>query len=285
MNYMKKISIIIAAYNEERFIKHCLMSLLDQSRQADELIVVDDGSNDSTWNILKELKKKYLSIKIFRLSHREQAAARNFGFSKSKGDILVFPDADYYFDNKFIEVLTAPILKNKAVATFTKDEYIANPENIWSRCWNINRMIPEGERILRTTPNRTNNFRAIRRKEFTKAGGFSETGYNNDVSVLNKLGLLKAGMAVNGAICYHYNPDSLKRVFRGSRRLGSKDGIPLTFKNILIYSFPNSIRSGLIKLSSGHPKYIIFKIVFDFGVIVGFVEKTFTGFRLKDIKK
>ena len=277
------ISIIIAAFNEERHIAHCLESLLNQSKPAHEIIVVDDGSTDNTWQILQVFKKKHQLVKIYRKKHVEQATARNFGFSKSIGNILVFPDADYYFDQRFIQKLVAPIIKQQAIATYTKEEYIANPDNVWSICWNISRLLPPGQRVLADTPNRANNFRAIRRKEFAKAGGFSETGYSNDITVLNKLGLPTAGMAAAGAICYHYNPDTLAKVFTASKRLGSKGGIPLKLTSFLIYSFPNSILKGLMQLRNNNFAYILFKIIFDFGVTLGLIERFFATVVRRDI--
>jgi len=267
---------IIAAFNEEKYIEHCLTTLLTQSLRPIELIVVDDGSTDRTWEILQLFKKNYPHIQIFRKKHVEQATARNFGFTKSQGEILVFPDADYYFDRFFVEKLVKPIMSGKVIATYTNDEYVANPDNVWSQCWNINAYLPPGRRVPLDNPVRGNNFRAIARSTFKKAGGFSETGYSNDITVLNKLGVKNAGLAVPGAICYHYNPDTLIKVSGAAYRKGSKGGMPLTLVNFIIYSPLNSFRKALfVAIKENKPYYVIFKIVFDLSLLTGMIVRLF----------
>ncbi len=266
----KTISVIIAAYNEEKHIRKCLATLVQQTVNLDELIVVDDGSTDKTWEKLTAFKKTHPQIHIYRIKHFEQATARNLGFTKSTGNILVFPDADYYFDRKFIERLVKPIMTGKVIATYTNDEYVANPENVWSQCWNINAYLPKNRRIPINDPIRGNNFRAIMRNAFIKAGGFSETGYSNDITVLNKLGVNNAGLVVPGAICYHYNPDTLVKVFDGAYRKGRKGGVPVTLKNYIIFSPFNSLRKGLIDaIRERKPWYLVFKLIFDFALFSG----------------
>ena len=266
----KSVSVIIAAYNEERFIMHWLSSIFDQTLRPQEIIVVDDGSSDRTWEILQNISKINTAIKIYHKSHLEQATARNFWFTKSNGAILVFPDADYYFDRKFIECLVKPIINGKAVATFTNEEYIANPDNVWSKCWNINAYLPIGCRLPVNSPKRANNFRAILRSEFERAGGFSETGYSNDITVLNKLCKKDAGLAVNGAVCFHYNPHTLAKVYSAAYRKGRKGGVPLSIRNFFIFLPFNSLRKGfLVALKEHMFQYLIFKLVFDFGIVTG----------------
>lgn len=270
------VSVIIAVYNEEKRIGTCIRSIFEQSRPPDEAIVIDDGSTDRTWDELKLLHKNYPRLTLCKIKHREQAAARNYGFKKSRGDILVFPDADYYFDRKFLENLVLPIIKGQVIATYTNEEYVANPKNIWSRCWNIHAGLPFGRRVPLNNPQRSNNFRAIRRREFIQAGGFSKTGYSNDITVLNKLGVKDAGVAVWGAVCYHYNPDSLAKVFASAYRKGSKGGIQPAVMSFLIYSPPNSLRKGIISaIVYGMPAYVIFKIIFDIGVLAGLIQRKY----------
>lgn len=267
-----RVSVIIAAYNEENHIEHCLETLVSQSLRPYEIIVVDDGSVDSTWEKLSALSKRQTLVKIYHKKHFEQATARNYGFSKSSGEILVFPDADYYFDRDFIKKLIAPIAKEEAIATYPTDELVANPENIWSECWNINAYLSPGKRLSANHPIRANNFRAIRRREFESAGGFSETGYTNDITVLNKLRLKEAGLSVRGAICYHYNPDSLQKVFASAFRKGSKGGISPTLVNFFIFSPFNTLRRGVLESIKHHkPQFILFKLAFDSGIILGLI--------------
>lgn len=141
-----KLSVIISTYNEEFTIKDCLASLKAQSYSDFEIIVVDDGSMDSTLKLLKES-----GVLFLRQNHQGPGAARNLGAKNAKGEILVFVDADMTFDRNFLKNLTKPILNEKAKGTFSKYEYVSNWENIWARCWNINQNWEEKEDTPRIT--------------------------------------------------------------------------------------------------------------------------------------
>lgn len=90
---MPRISIIIPAYNCERTIEKCILSVINQSYSDWELILIDDGSMDKT----KEICKRYVdSIRIFLYSQQNSgvSSARNFGIEKATGEYLVFVDSD-----------------------------------------------------------------------------------------------------------------------------------------------------------------------------------------------
>ena len=85
-----KVSVIIPAYNAQRYLRQCLESLSAQSRRAQEIIVVDDASGDATARIAAQC-----GITCLRLKRRSGAgAARNAGAERAQGDILVFTDSD-----------------------------------------------------------------------------------------------------------------------------------------------------------------------------------------------
>lgn len=100
-----KVSIIVAAYNEELLISKCLNSLLNQIITDDyEIIVVDDGSIDNTYEICKELSLINPKIlKVFKKDNEGQGLARNFGISKSIGEYIGFVDADDYVDENMLK--------------------------------------------------------------------------------------------------------------------------------------------------------------------------------------
>lgn len=91
-----KLSIIIPAYNSEKFIEKCLLSCLNQdiSHNEYEIIVVDDGSTDNTKNIVLSMKEKYNNIKYFYQDNAAQGAARNNGLSRAQGKYIWFVDSD-----------------------------------------------------------------------------------------------------------------------------------------------------------------------------------------------
>ncbi len=92
---MPKVSVIIPAYNAEKYIAETLDSVLKQTYQDFELIVIDDESRDNTLNILGEYQKKYQGkIKIIKKQNGGPASARNEGIKAATGEYIAFNDAD-----------------------------------------------------------------------------------------------------------------------------------------------------------------------------------------------
>ena len=87
-----KFSIIIPAYNAEKYISRCIDSLVNQSLNYNdyEAIVINDGSIDNTEKLLIELSEKYSFIKYITIPNGGLSNARNTGISMAKGDFLIF---------------------------------------------------------------------------------------------------------------------------------------------------------------------------------------------------
>lgn len=86
----ERVSVVIPAYNAERFLAEAIHSVLDQTLPAYELIVVDDGSTDGTARIAEAFDK----ARAVRMEHRGVSAARNRGVDLSTGEFIAFLDAD-----------------------------------------------------------------------------------------------------------------------------------------------------------------------------------------------
>lgn len=102
---MKKglVSIIVPIYNVATFLRTCLDSILAQSYQNYELILVDDGSIDNSGKICDEYQEKDRRIKVFHTSNHGVSHARNYGINKAEGEYLAFIDSDDYIDADYIE--------------------------------------------------------------------------------------------------------------------------------------------------------------------------------------
>lgn len=272
------ISIIIPTYNEESVIKSCLESLNKQSLSDFEVIVVDDGSIDKTLEILNSFKSEKYKLTILKGEHKGPGFARNLGAKQAKGEILVFVDSDMTFDRNFLKNLVNPILLKRSKGTFSKDEIVANWDMPLARCYSLNEGWEKMKRHPKNYPDQQKVFRAILRSEFERVGGFTPGGYNDDWSLSEKLGYLAT--SVDNAIFYHKNPDNLKEIFYhaiwvGKRRY--KLGIFGLIFALLRSSLPVSIIIGLSKsFIYSLPQFLIFKIVFDFGIFVGILKYSFT---------
>lgn len=89
-----KISVVITIYNLENFITDCLNSIIEQSFECWEAIVVNDGSTDNSANILDDYAKKDSRIKVFHKKNGGANSARNLGLDVAKGDYITFVDGD-----------------------------------------------------------------------------------------------------------------------------------------------------------------------------------------------
>ena len=88
------VSVIVPAYKAEKFLPTTLESILNQTYENLEVIVVDDGSPESLEPIVVPYMKKDNRVKFYRKENGGVSSARNFGFEKSKGEYIVFFDAD-----------------------------------------------------------------------------------------------------------------------------------------------------------------------------------------------
>ena len=105
--YKKKpfVSVIIPTYNAERFVKEAINSVLNQTYQNFEIIVIDDSSTDNTKNILEELHKKENRILYYSIPHSGRPSIpRNYGIKKSTGDLIAFLDADDFWTKQKLQI-------------------------------------------------------------------------------------------------------------------------------------------------------------------------------------
>ncbi len=105
MDSTKKISIVVAAYNEEKYIGECLNSLIRQTYNNIEIIVVDDGSSDSTVEKVEKFSKQDSRIKLFSQQNSGLADARNSGIKLATGDYIGFVDGDDFLEADMFEKL------------------------------------------------------------------------------------------------------------------------------------------------------------------------------------
>ena len=100
---MAKVSVIIPVYNAEKHLEECIRSICAQTLQEIEIICVDDGSTDSSVEILKRLSRENSRITVVRQGNAGAGAARNHGMHLAKGKYLSFLDADDFFDPYMLE--------------------------------------------------------------------------------------------------------------------------------------------------------------------------------------
>ena len=112
---MNKLSVIIPAYNCAKTINRCINSILNQSEKINyEIILVDDGSNDGTDQIIDEYASKNKNIIALHQKNKGAGAARNYALQSANGDYLLFVDADDYIAQNCFAVINES-LKNSEI--------------------------------------------------------------------------------------------------------------------------------------------------------------------------
>ena len=122
-----KFSIIVPTYNREEYIIKCIDSILDQTYDNFEAIIIDDGSTDNTDNLVKKYHDK--RIKYFKNTNHGIGYSRNFGLNKAKGDYIFFLDSDDYLDENMLENVLKEI-KNHDILIFNYKEIFESDNHI-----------------------------------------------------------------------------------------------------------------------------------------------------------
>jgi len=147
---MIKVSVIIPAYNSEKTLQQCLNSVLSQTYENYEVVVVNNNSTDSTKEIIQAVEDKDKRISYVFESRIGRGSARNAGIEAATGEIIIMTDSDCIVPDNWIEELTRPIIyqKEKAVMGF-EDDLINNfwTQNIQKANWNFIQRSVEGEYV------------------------------------------------------------------------------------------------------------------------------------------
>lgn len=124
---MKKISVIVPVYNTELYIEKCIESLIDQTYQNLEILIINDGSSKDCKVQIEQISKLDNRIKVISFNEKKGvAAARNFGIKKSTGDYIYFLDSDDYLPNKTLQLLIENINENVLICGQVKETHFNN---------------------------------------------------------------------------------------------------------------------------------------------------------------
>lgn len=111
------ISIIIPIYNVENYLRQCLDSIVAQTYQNFECILINDGSPDNSSDICREYVSKDSRFKYFEKDNGGVSSARNLGIEHSKGEYITFIDSDDWVDSDYLEALYTTLLEEGADIT------------------------------------------------------------------------------------------------------------------------------------------------------------------------
>ncbi len=121
---MPEVSVIIPVYNTEKYVEECVNSVKEQTLSDIEIILIDDGSTDSSPDILTHLATQDNRIRIFRRENGGAGLARNIGIKNAVGDYISFVDSDDFIDKKMLETLVRVAKENNADMVMTGIRHI-----------------------------------------------------------------------------------------------------------------------------------------------------------------
>ena len=110
---MEKLTVIVPAYNVEKYIEKCLASLVNQTYKNLKILVVNDGSTDNTKQIIEKYEKKSENLKLLNKENGGLSSARNFGLQNTETEYVTFVDGDDYLELNTYEVIMKKVEEEK----------------------------------------------------------------------------------------------------------------------------------------------------------------------------
>src|SRR5712691_9783357 len=223
--YQPFVSVIVPAYNEERVIEATIRSLLNSDYENLEIIVVDDGSQDRTSEVVREQFGNEPLVRLFTEPNAGKATALNLGLRYAKGEVIVALDADTQFPGETIRALARRFV-DPQVGAVAGNAKVGNRINIVTR-WqaleyitsqNMDRRAFASLNCITVVPGAVG---AWRRELIEQCGGFSENTLAEDQDLT--LQIRKRGYKIGyeeGAIAWTEAPASLRMLARQRFRWG-----------------------------------------------------------------
>lgn len=130
---MPKVSILIPAYNVENYLPMCLDSIINQTYRDMQIVVIDDGSKDATWNVMQEYAAKDERFEIYHQENQGVAETRNRLLAHSKGDWVLFVDADDWLEKQMVTYMVG-VAENRGVEVVVCGHVMNNevPSDMWN---------------------------------------------------------------------------------------------------------------------------------------------------------
>lgn len=107
-------SVIVPVYNVENYLEECVSSLINQSFQNYEVILVDDGSTDTSGKLCDEIVEKDKRFRVIHKKNEGLVSARRVGIGAAKGEYILFCDSDDWYESNTLEIINEIILKYQA---------------------------------------------------------------------------------------------------------------------------------------------------------------------------
>ena len=125
------ISIIVPIYNVEKYLRQCLDSIMNQTYQNFECLLINDGSPDNSADICREYVSKDSRFRYFEKKNGGVSSARNLGIERSKGQFITFIDSDDWVESDYVETLYNELIKENADIAVSTYKRFEMGDNCW----------------------------------------------------------------------------------------------------------------------------------------------------------
>lgn len=133
-----KVSVIIPVYNKAEFLRECIDSIVNQTLDSLEIVIVDDGSTDNSPQIIEEYRKRYCNIKVITQENQGVIKARIRGYKNATGEYIGWIDADDFAEKDMFEKLykkAKEIDAEVAICNYDFYPYTPSKKNIWYKSY------------------------------------------------------------------------------------------------------------------------------------------------------
>ncbi len=284
---MKNISLYVCAYNVEKTIEEVLIGIFDLDPKPDEIIIVNDGSTDSTLEILNKYKK---DVKILDLTKNMGLGyGRNLAIKESKNNLVAALDSDVVPDKKWLINLYNSMIKNKSHLSggLLVEKYLKNNRYNYWRTIHImhrfkERIIPNVQTFI------TGSNMLLNKDAWAKIGGYDEQFRTNgeDVHFCIKLKLNEYKISYDSeAYCYHLQNDNLQSLLNRSWRYYiSGTGLKKpTYKRMILRSIKHS-KHCLINFTKDLINLRFSILDINFRVLFNYIKMEYKSCKDKEIK-
>jgi len=216
-----KVSLITTVLNEKNTIDEFMKSVISQTKKPDEFIIVDGGSTDGTYEILKRYSKKYKWIKVFQEKGASIGRGRNIAIEKSKNEIIACTDAGCLLDKNWLKEITKPFVKKEVdVVVGIYEPYYTNDFEYFQGLL----VVPSPEKIFMNPSRMSSRSIALKKVCWKNVGGYPNLTTGEDTQFNIKL--IESGYRfyfAKNAIVYWRMRRNLKEFFKQFYRYGVGD--------------------------------------------------------------
>lgn len=252
-------SLIVPLYNVEKYLKRCIESLINQTYDNIEILLIDDGSTDNSLNICSNYSKVDNRIKVFHKENGGLSDARNYGIDRAKGDYVIFIDSDDYIDTDTCEKFLPYCKENCDI--IIGNAYVQNKTEEKIKNYYINKVITGKEFLLEGYKNSAISMAAwlyIYKRTFLIENHFKfKYGiYHEDEEFTPRTLMFAEKVRTTGEFFYHYDVRDDSITTKKNKRKNAEDLYNTLCELEKIY---NNINDNLLRkylLNSISEKYL-----------------------------